>query len=208
MRGGEGWVGNGVGGRRKGFHAAALAQDLTVRFEEFAGETAVDDAAAWVRSVRPACVAVDSPAAWARTGRKARDCEIDFARAHICGIRFTADAQTAAVRTDSLYGWIEHGLELRHALRGGASSVIECFPTGSFTQWAGSRGRQSRAAWTTSLLSQLAPRGLSGCAMASNQDRRDAVAAALTARQFTTRPEAVLSFGTLQVPAKGSDPLG
>ena len=199
------WVGIDVGAPRKGFHAAALGPALEVELREFRGDDQLDRIAGWIGSVTPEVVAVDSPAAWAAPGLQARRCEVAFAQARICGIRFTPDAATAAARTDGYYGWIEHGLALWSRLGELGVAVVECFPTASWTQWHGPRDGTSRARWTRRALASLTDRGLSGTEAATNQDRRDAVAAALTARQWTRNE--MLAFGPLVVPPAGSDPL-
>jgi predicted nuclease with RNAse H fold len=178
-----------------------------VVFEDFAGAAAVAAVRRWAATLRPACIAVDSPAAWAETGHAARACEVDFARARVCGIRFTPDAATAAARTDAYYGWIEHGLDLWRALVDGGERVIECFPTASFSQWVGGRSGRTRATWTRQAVQRFAVAGVTGTTAAGNQDRRDALAAALTARQYAIRPASTLSFGPLKIPRPGSDPL-
>jgi predicted nuclease with RNAse H fold len=208
------WVGIDVGGIRKGFHVAVVqagagdvrAHDLGVRFREFDGRSAVQRTIDWAVAQDPARVAIDAPAAWAPADRLSRPEEAAFARAGICAIRFTPPAAAAAARTDDYYGWIEHGLELWTGLaqvRG--VEAIECFPTASWTQWFGGRGARSRARWTRDALAVLAAQGLQGTGQASNQDRRDALAAALTARQ-ADRDE-MLRFGPLTVPPVGTMPL-
>lgn len=156
-------------------------------------------------SHEPAIVALDAPASWAPPGRRSRPCEVTFARQGICRIRYAPDRATADARGDGYDAWIEHGLELWEALRERELEVVECFPTASWTQWAGPRAGQSRTAWTLQALADLAARGLEAVERATNQDRRDAVAAALTARQSTRHP--MLVFGPLVVPHAGSDPL-
>ena len=59
--------------------------------------------------------------------------------------------------------------------------VIECFPTASLTRWHGARGDRRRSAWTRQA---LAARELCGVPPRTNQDMRDAIAAALTARDY------------------------
>lgn len=199
------WIGIDVGGRRKGFHAAALGDDLEVCAVEFAGAEAVGPLVAWIRSARPAVVAVDAPAAWAPAHQRSRPCESAFVRERICGLRFTPSEQAALARTDRYYEWITYGLELWTRLRQLEVPTIECFPTASWQQWAGPRGPRTRAGWTRTVLEDLGHRGLLLRQPASNQDRRDAVAAALTARQSTR--QTMLTFGPLTVPLKGSDPL-
>jgi hypothetical protein len=208
------WVGIDVGGRRKGFHVAAVQQgngdvrahDIDVRFREFAGRSAVEDTIDWVAAQGPAGIAIDSPAAWAPADQRSRPEEVAFAGAGVCAIRFTPPASAAAERQDDYYGWIEHGLELWAGLaQVGGTEVIECFPTASWTQWFGSRGDRSRARWTREALAALADHGLRGTEQARNQDRRDALAAALTARQ--AQHEQMLRFGPLTVPPAGTMPL-
>lgn len=201
------WVGIDVGARRKGLHVAVLSDtsELGVELAEIRGADATRRAAERLAALAPDRVAVDAPAAWAPPGRASRPCEADFARAGICGIRFTPDAATALARTDGYYDWVVHGLELWHALRSHGLPLIECFPTASWTQWAGPRRRRSRAAWSREALADLARRGLGGGERATNQDRRDAVAAALTARQAGR--VRMRTFGPLVVPPAGSDPL-
>jgi predicted nuclease with RNAse H fold len=77
---------------------------------------------------------------------------------------------------------VGEGLALFDALRGRGQSVIEVFPTASWTRWIGARGTRSRAGWTRSGLGAL---GLAGLPARTNQDERDAIAAAITARQHT-----------------------
>jgi hypothetical protein len=208
------WVGIDVGGVRKGFHIAVVQQevgdvrahDIDVRFREFAGHNAVQDTIDWVLDRRPICVAIDAPAAWAPADQLSRPEEAAFARAGICAIRFTPPASAAAAREDDYYAWIEHGLELWAGLaRVGGLEVVECFPTASWTQWFGARGPRSRARWTREALAAIALPGLGGAEQARNQDRRDALAAALTARQ--AEREEMLCFGPLTVPRAGSTPL-
>lgn len=199
------WIGIDVGARRKGFHAAVLDQDLEARAVEFRGADAVDSLITWVRSRRPAVVAVDAPADWAPPGHRSRPCETAFVRARISPLRFTPSEQTALARTDRYYEWIEHGVELWTRLRQAGIPTIECFPTASWRQWTGPRGSRTRGEWTRAALEDLVGRGLQPCEPASNQDRRDAVAAALTARQSSR--QTMLTFGPLTVPPAGSDPL-
>jgi len=68
------------------------------------------------------------------------------------------------------------------ALASHGVEVIEVFPTASWTRWHGKRGSQSRAAWTRQGLAAL---GLEGVPERTNQDQRDAIAAAMTAHQHS-----------------------
>ncbi len=70
------------------------------------------------------------------------------------------------------------------------------FPTASWTRWHGARGRRSRAAWSRD---GLAAMGLAGVLDRTNQDQRDAIAAAVTARQHSRGQTE--SIGEIVVPA-------
>jgi predicted nuclease with RNAse H fold len=74
--------------------------------------------------------------------------------------------------------------------------VIEVFPTASRTRWRGKRRPRTRAAWTRQGLAALGPE----CVPArTNQDQRDALAAAMTAHQHSmARTE---TMGDIVVPA-------
>jgi predicted nuclease with RNAse H fold len=86
------------------------------------------------------------------------------------------------VHASAYYAWIIEGLTLFSALAAGIAEVIEVFPTASWTRWHGARGRQTRAAWSRQGLAAL---GLAGVPARTNQDQRDALAAAVTARQHS-----------------------
>ncbi len=127
---------------------------------------------------RPAVVGIDSPRACAPPGHTTRECERRLAAA-VCGIRWTPDEEN--VRGNPFYAWIVHGLELFAALAGDGAELLEVFPTASWTRWIGERGSCSRANWTRLGLAAL---GLAELPGRTNQDQRDAIAAAVTARQF------------------------
>lgn len=153
-----------------------------------------------VRRITPAVVAIDSPAAWALSNAQSRAGERELVAARICNIRWTPNEQRAievGASGNTYYDWIVRGLELYAALRGGPWTVIECFPTASWTRWEKRRGHRRRAAWTRQVLSGL---GLSGV-QPRNQDQRDAVAAAITARQYLEGPTD--RFGDIVVPRPG-----
>jgi len=171
-----------VGGRRKGFHVAVVDEDRLV-----VGPTRAATAAQVVELVAAAdLVAVDSPCAPAPDGLRSRPCERDLARA-VCGIRYTP--ARALLEDNPYYEWILNGFELYVELAAAGLQAIECFPTASFTRWAGPRGDLSRAAWTRRALALAMPHG---------QDGRDAVAAALTARSAAAGR--VDFFGDIVVP--------
>jgi predicted nuclease with RNAse H fold len=100
------------------------------------------------------------------------------------------------VRTSAYYAWIVEGLGLFNALDTRDVEVIEVFPTASWTRWFGRRGSRTRAAWSRQGLAAL---GLDGVPTRTNQDQRDAIAAAVTARQHTAGQTETL--GEIVVPA-------
>jgi predicted nuclease with RNAse H fold len=186
------WAGVDVGGRRKGFHVALLDERGLVA--QPGQMRAAEDVADLLAPRKPCVVAVDSPRSAAPDGCRSRDCERALARA-VCGIRYTPER--ALLDGNRYYAWILNGLELYEALSAVGLKAVECFPTASFTRWVGSRGPQTRAAWSFAALSVL---GLE--AVPAGQDGRDAVAAALTARAYDVG--AFESFGEIVVPLPGS----
>ncbi len=186
------WAGVDVGGRRKGFHAVVI-DEVRVRGFPYVF-TSAHETAGWLSDQRPALVAVDGPSRLAPDGLSSRPCERDFIAARICGIRFTPDLATIRARRDGFYEWIEHGLELYDALQHVGLPAIECFPTASWTRWAGQR-TSSRAVWTRAALATL---GLKGVPSPTNQDVRDAIAAAVTARSHSRGT--TQTYGELVIP--------
>ncbi len=187
------WAGVDVGATAKGFHLALIdARGLIDGPERCrsAGE-AVRRLASW----RPHLVAVDSPLRPAPDGERSRPCEREFARARICGLRFTPDRLT--LRSSRYYEWILNGFALYRGLQAVGLAAIECFPTASWTRWYGPRGRAPRSAWSQAALRRLplvdVPRRL-------DQDERDAIAAALTAREHDRH--LTERFGDLVVPRR------
>jgi predicted nuclease with RNAse H fold len=186
------WSGVDVGGRRKGFHAAVVDRRGLV-----AGPVRLpspDAVVTWLRPFASRVVAVDGPCSPALPGGRSRECERALAGA-VCGIRYTP--ARAAMDANAYYAWILNGFELYDSLAGERSKVIECFPTASFTHWAGPRGSATRAAWSRS---SLAERGFLDVPL--GQDGRDAVAAALTARCYDEG--SFVQFGPIVVPAAAS----
>jgi predicted nuclease with RNAse H fold len=173
-------VGIDVGGRKKGFHGCAVDGERIVAGPQALGGVAA--AVEWVAWFAPRTIAIDSPCEGAPAGTKARPDEKEFNRARICGIRFTPPREQLA--GNPYYEWIEHEL-------------IETVPTAAWTVWHGPRGEQARGAWSQDAFDAL---GLEGApARRLSQDDRDAVAAALVARQFEeglTTP-----YGKIIVPA-------
>lgn len=168
------WLGVDVGAARKGFHAALIDHRGLVALASGVPRDVVVDL---VTNHRPRVVGIDSPCRPAPDGHLARDGERALARA-VCGIRYTPDA--ARIRGGgAFYAWIVEGLGLYAALAGGGARVVEVFPTAAWTRWFGPRGGRSRAQWTRAGLARL---GLGGLPARTNQDERDAIAAAVTAR--------------------------
>jgi predicted nuclease with RNAse H fold len=171
------WLGVDVGAERKGFDVALVDERELVQLH--AGLT-VQDVVQLADTHRPLLTAIDSPRSCAPPGHPSRADERAVSRA-VCGIRWTPDRDQVHSSSD-YYAWIRHGLELFSALAAGGHSTIEVFPTASWTRWCGPRGTQSRALWSTRGLRQL---NLSGVPKSTNQDQRDAIAAAVTARAHT-----------------------
>jgi predicted nuclease with RNAse H fold len=170
------WAGVDVGGKRKGFDVAVIDDYQVLALRNRQGCQQVVDL---VTAYQPALVAIDSPRSYAPEGQTAREGELQLARS-ICAIRWTPDARR--VRESPYYAWILEGLALFDALSGSDVEAIEVFPTASWTRWHGKRGPQTRAAWTRQ---GLAASGLDDVPARTNQDQRDAIAAAMTARQHT-----------------------
>jgi predicted nuclease with RNAse H fold len=183
------WIGVDVGGKRKAFDAA-LVEDR--RLIELRQRQSVADVAAWVASAQPSVVAVDSPRSCAPQGLTHRPEEKEL-RAAVCGIRWTPPS--AHLEGNPYYGWIVEGLRLYNALARQSVEVIECFPTASWTRWHGPRDGRRRSAWSREALAALS---LEGVPSRTNQDMRDAIAAALTARDF--EQDRFERFGDIVVP--------
>ena len=183
------WLGVDVGAERKGFDAALVDEHALRELRRgLSVALVVELAAAW----SPVLVAVDGPRTCAPDGHTARDDECELARA-VCGIRWTPDR--ARVQTGDYYAWVRHGLELFGALASRGIPAIEVFPTASWTRWSGPRGPLSRAQWSRAGLAAL---GVAGVPARTNQDQRDAIAAAVTARQHSQG--LTESFGEIVVP--------
>ncbi len=170
------WVGVDVGGKRKGFDVAVIDDRRVLALQSHRTCRQVVDI---VIENRPAVVAIDSPRSCAPDGQAARGGELQLAKC-ICGIRWTPDARR--VHASAYYAWILQGLALFDALAARGVDAIEVFPTASWTRWHGARGPRTRAAWTRQGLAAL---GLEGVPARTNQDQRDAIAAAMTARQHS-----------------------
>jgi predicted nuclease with RNAse H fold len=182
------WAGIDVGGERKGFHVAVL-QGWSVELLQLHSP---EEVARWLRKRRPHVIAIDSPRRAAPDGMCSRDCERALARS-VCGIRWTPDERR--LRDNPYYEWIRNGFRLYRALDDEAD-VVEVFPTAAWTRWAGPRHKDSRAAWSRRALAGLPVEDVPA---QTNQDVRDAIAAALTARLHSERRTEM--FGDIAVPS-------
>jgi predicted nuclease with RNAse H fold len=185
-------MGVDVGGRRKGFDFAVVSRTAVI---ELGARATIEDVLAACGRHKPTLVAVDSPCAPAPDGARSRHGERSLARA-VCGIRWTPDAVSLA--DGDYFEWIREGLALYRALHAAGAPAVEVFPTASWTRWFGERQGQRRSAWTRNGLKQIP---LSGVPTRTNQDQRDAIAAALTAKQHTEGLTEL--FGDLVVPLAG-----
>jgi predicted nuclease with RNAse H fold len=191
---GELWLGVDVGAPRKGFDVALVDKDTLVKLR---GRQTVADIVKLADTHMPLVTAIDSPRSCAPDGHTSRADERALSRA-VCGIRWTPDLAQVHDGSD-YYAWIRHGLELFSALATRGHSTIEVFPTASWTRWCGPRGTASRARWSRRGVEQL---GLAGLPTSTNQDQRDAIAAAVTAREHTQG--LTDAIGEIVVPATGA----
>jgi predicted nuclease with RNAse H fold len=192
------WLGIDVGGKRKGFDVA-LVDDQ--RLLDLRDHLKHEEVVGLVETHQPTVVAIDSPRCCAPDGESTRAGERELAK-KICGIRWTPD-ESRVHGGNPYYAWIVHGLELYSALEGCGAEVIEVFPTASWTRWYDRRGSRRRAAWSREGLVRL---GLEDVPARTNQDQRDAIAAAVTARQHTqgmteAMGEIVVPAGRWQAPS-------
>lgn len=183
------WAGVDVGGRQKGFHVAVIefsTRGLRLALHaQIAGSDAADAVTSLLEHFSPKVIAVDSPRAPASTGAKLRPCEHALNKAIGCGIRGTPDKGTIATRSDDLYEWIQEGWKLYTALEKQPNwTVIECFPTATWARLDKVRCSVSRAKWSEDILTRELGRPglLKHLPQKRNQDVRDAIAAAYTAR--------------------------
>lgn len=189
------WAGIDVGAA-KGFDVAVIDGDGLTGVPQRI--VAVSDVVSYLDELRPTVVAVDSPRRPAPSGTRSRDGERSLVKAGVCGIRYTPDEESLH-ENETYYGWILNGLRLYDALDNSrplaATTVIECFPTASWSRLGDPRGKLTRARWSRAvLLSQ----GLLGLPTRMNQDARDAIGAAITARLHSVGQTE--SFGEIVVP--------
>ena len=182
-------MGVDVGGRRKAFDVALIEDRKLVWLR---ARQSAEDVAGAVGEVAPRVVAVDSPRSCAEPGATLRPEEKEL-RDAVCGIRWTPPMEQ--LNGNPYYEWIVEGLRLYDLLAQHPVEVIECFPTAAWTRWHGARADRSRSAWSRQA---LAASELAGVPARTNQDARDAIAAALTARDYDQgRYQA---FGQIVVP--------
>lgn len=189
------YAGVDVGGRRSGFHVAAVdGRRLLARPTRLLG---AEDVVDWLRPFTPMVVGVDSPRRPAPDGQRSRESERLLARA-FRSVRYTPDC-AALDGNPSYYDRVERGFELYDALRRARLVAVECFPTATWTRWLGPRRGESRARWSRRGVESLglvdlpAVLGLGDC---------DAIGAAMTAYAYDTgRCE---TFGEIAVPYPGT----
>jgi predicted nuclease with RNAse H fold len=183
------WMGVDVGGKRKAFDIA-LVDDR--RLVDLRRRQSLNDVVACVGRAGPTVVAIDSPRSCAAVGQTHRP-EEKALRAAVCGIRWTPPR--SHLEDNPYYEWVVEGLRLYRALESQPCEVIECFPTASWTRWLGPRDGRRRSVWTRDGLAAL---GLENVPLRSSQDARDAIAAAVTARDYERRR--FEAFGDIIVP--------
>jgi predicted nuclease with RNAse H fold len=195
------YAGIDVGGRRKGFHAAGVSATEVVAGPHRLAK--VEGVLQWLDALEPTVVALDSPMTCAPPGEGSRAGERALMK-DVCGIRWTPDE--TKLEGNAYYEWIVCGRELYEALdRERARTgweVIEVFPTASWTVWAGPRGSLRRGRWTRQALEGMALDGLPPRRL--NQDDRDAIAAAITARLHAQGRSR--RFGEIVVPTHSPAP--
>jgi len=102
-------VGVDVGGKAKGFHAAALLRgQLIGKLATCDPEEIVD----WCRSHKASAVGIDAPCQWSLNGG-ARPCECELAR---LGITAFATPCLTEGRRNPFYQWMVNGADLFHLL--------------------------------------------------------------------------------------------
>ena len=180
----------------KAFHVAAVHQRKLAAGPDRLAEP--PDVADWLSTRKVRLVVVDSPLSAAPRGLRSREAERKLVLAKVCNVRYTPD-EAGLGANPSYYEWVNQGFELYRELCAAGLEAIECFPTASWTAWAGRKGNRPRAAWTRAA---LAERGFEGVPSRLGQDDRDAIAAALTG-QAHARGETE-TFGEIVVPALGS----
>lgn len=191
------WAGVDVGAS-KGFDLAVTDREGLVAGPERISE--ISEVVRWLHERRPRVVAVDSPRSPAPEGELSRQGERCLVRAGVCGIRYTPNG-SALGENKIYYAWIENGFRLYAALvaakRTAGWKVIECFPTATWSLLGGRKGSRSRARWSREVLERIQ---LERLPARMNQDARDAIGAAVTAKLYDDN--ATEPFGDIIVPSK------
>jgi predicted nuclease with RNAse H fold len=169
------WAGIDVGGRRKGFDIAIISNDAVLR--HLSRSQSPTEVVEILLKHSPRLLGIDCPESPAGVGAKHRPCELLVNR-EVCGIRWTPDSATIG-RNQDYYGWLSNGFELWNEVRAAGMNAVEVFPTASWTIWNGRRGKASRSRWSREGIAKL---GVIDLPTRMNQDERDAVASAWTAR--------------------------
>jgi predicted nuclease with RNAse H fold len=191
------WAGVDVGAKKKGFHVAVIDDKGLV-----AGPVRITDLSLVIACLlreRPQFVAVDSPCRAALDGELSRQGERDFAKAGVCGIRYTPNEEVLA-DNGVYYAWIANGFALYKLLKeeqGAGLRAIECSPTATWSRIGRLRGGTSRARWSREVLDGVR---LQRLPLRMNQDARDAIGAALTAKLYAEGKTE--SFGDIIVPLR------
>ena len=194
------WAGVDVGAR-KGFDLAVIDVEGLVAGPIRLSD--VDRVVSWLGENRPSVVAVDSPRSPAPAGELSRQGERDLVNARVCGIRYTPN-EVVLAENERYYAWIRNGFHLYSGLEAAVSAdwtLIECFPTATWSRIGGPRGKETRARWSQRVLDGL---GLEHLPPRMNQDARDAIGAALTARLHGEGE--TQQFGDIVVPLEHSRP--
>jgi predicted nuclease with RNAse H fold len=194
----EHWAGIDVGAS-KGFDVAVIDRNGLCAPPERIRRTS--DVVAYLEDHRPQVIAIDSPCCAAPDGMRSRDGERELVRAGVCGIRYTPNEKALAAN-ENYYAWIVNGFGLYEALRSAAlpadCMVIECFPTATWSRLGGRKGKWTRALWSRTVLEGL---GLRNLPSRMNQDARDAIGAAITARLHDE--DGTERFGEIVLPRVG-----
>ena len=170
------WLGVDVGGERKGFDVAVIDERSLI---ELRGGMSMGSVVELAVAQAPVLVAVDGPRACAPDGHTARADERELRR-RVCGIRWTPDARP---RADGRL--LRLGAPRPGPVRSAGGTRRGCdrgVPDGVVDPVARPAGSSSRARWSRDGLAGLR---LAGMPERTNQDERDAVAAAVTAREHT-----------------------
>ena len=165
--------------------------------------TEVGDVIRWLRREGPRIVAVDSPRSPAPVGDLSRQGERQLVKKKVCGIRYTPN-EAALNANGAYYAWIRNGFALYQALEEDQPTAgwepIECFPTATWSRLGGPKRWRSRSRWSGEILDRV---DLEGLPSRMNQDARDSLGAALTARLYDLGQTE--EFGEIVVPVEDAE---